>query len=171
MPPNRLVGRLGKDFARAKGTPLNKQGKEAVLILAAKKGDDRVILVWGAWIKTRNLDGLTCPFFKFVEEFEETEAVIEKQAADLQEENDRREGRTKATRTVEDSELARKKWRDGLEAAEDIDGYIRDNPAPTLYGDSQGKAVKLGDYWTELIQDARKSLLRRNEPRVIEAVF
>jgi hypothetical protein len=171
MPPNRLVGRLGKDFARAKGTPLNKQGKEAVLILAAKKGDDRVILVWGAWIKTRNLDGLTCPFFKFVEEFEETEAVIEKQAADIQEENDRREGRTKATRTVEDSELARKKWRDGLEAAEDIDGYIRDNPAPTLYGDSQGKAIKLGDYWTELIQDARKSLLRRNEPRVIDAVF
>ena len=71
------MGRLGKDFARAKGSPLNKQGKEAVLALAADKGNDRVALVWGTWIKTRNLDGLTCPFFKFDEEFEETEAVME----------------------------------------------------------------------------------------------
>lgn len=119
-----MVGRLGKDFARAKKIPLNKQGKEAILILAAEKGDDRVALVWGAWIKTRNLDGLTCPFFKFVEEFEEMEAVMEKQAADIQDEKDRREGRTKATRTVEDSEIARKKWRAGLEATEDIDCAI-----------------------------------------------
>jgi hypothetical protein len=165
-----VVGRLGKDFARAKGSPLNKQGKEAVLALAADKGNDRVALVWGTWIKTRNLDGLTCPFFKFVVEFEETEAVMEKQAADIQDANDRREGRTKATRTVEDSERARTKWRAGLEAA-DIDQYVNDNPPPILYGDSQGKAIKLGDYWTELIQDARRLLLRRNAPQLIEAAF
>jgi hypothetical protein len=92
--PENWIGRLGKDIGRAKGITLNKQGKECVLALVADKGDDRVALVWGAWIKTRNLDGLTCPFFKFVEEFDETEVVMEKQAADIQEEKGRREGRT-----------------------------------------------------------------------------
>jgi hypothetical protein len=109
--PGNWVGRLGKDIGRAKGITGNKQGNECVLALAADKGDDRVALVWGAWIKTRNLDGLTCRFFKFVEEFDETEVVTEKQAADIQEEKGRREGRTTATRTVEDSERARTKWR------------------------------------------------------------
>ncbi len=44
--------------------------------------------------------------------------VLQKHAEDLQADNDKKEGRTKANRQVEESDRKRRDWRIGLEAAE-----------------------------------------------------
>jgi hypothetical protein len=169
---SRLVGRLGKAFARARGYQLNKHGKEGVLNLAETKGDDPVALVWAFWIKTRNLVNLACPFFKFVEEFEEAEAAMEKHAEDAQIKKSKADIRNE----VEKSERDRKAWRIGLEAATDIDAFLAGNPCPPYFVDGGNKLLELPSDGPELIEQARHRLAnpvltKEQQKEMAEAAF
>jgi len=74
-----LVGRLGVAFAKTTGKTLNKNaGRKELLALAEQKGDECTETVWAHWIKTRNLEGMECPLVHFVNEFEETGALMQR---------------------------------------------------------------------------------------------
>jgi hypothetical protein len=71
---------------------------------------------------------------------------------------------------IEQSEIARNKWRKGLDEATEIDQYVQDNPPPKWFVEYEGSKTSL-PYAEEYIEDARRSLARRHEPEVADAVF
>ena len=75
--------------------------------------------------------------------------------------------------TIERSEVARNDWRKKLDEATDIDQYVQDNPPPEWFVEYEG-GKKSFPYADEYIDEARKSLSRREEPKVtlgwIEAI-
>ena len=169
----KLITTLSEEYARVTANYLNtRAGKDRVITLAAEHGEPTVIQRWTLWLSARNLKGLECPLIKFVEEFGSIQLIADKQAADLQDVKNRREGRTQAALDVQASERKRATWRAGLEATEDIDGYVAANCFPVLYGDrGDGTTVTLASDEAELIQDARRLLTQRREPQSIDALF
>jgi hypothetical protein len=63
---------------------------------------------------------------------------------------------------IEKSETDRDKWRKKLDEATDIDQYIQDNPPPAWFVEGVKDPLPYAD---EYIDDARKSLARRNAPQ------
>jgi hypothetical protein len=72
--------------------------------------------------------------------------------------------------TIKRSEIARDDWRKKLDEANDIDQYVQDNPPPEWFVEYEG-GKKSFPYADEYIDEARKSLSRRNALQLIEAVF
>jgi hypothetical protein len=67
--------------------------------------------------------------------------------------------------TIERSEIARNNWRKKLDEATDIDQYVQDNPPPECFVEYEG-GKKSFPYADEYIDEARKSLARREEPKL-----
>ena len=64
---------------------------------------------------------------------------------------------------IEKSGIDRDVWRNGLDKASDVDQYIRDNPPPAWFVEGVKDPLPYAD---EDIDDARKSLASRNEPKL-----
>jgi hypothetical protein len=145
-----LVGRLGVAFAKTTGKGLNKNaGRKELLALAELKGDECIKTVWAHWVKTRNLEGMDCPFVHFVNEFEETEALI-------QTETDKKT----AKQNAHDSECKVQQWKDGLAATTDIATYLATIPAPEWIAESEGQIYRLS-YLDEAIADEQNRRVKR----------
>jgi hypothetical protein len=121
-----MLSVMSEEYAKVRSGYLNtRAGKNRLLTLAEEHGESVVVERWRLWLGTRNLDGLECPLIKFADEFSYIQIIADNRTANAQAEQDRRDGRTRGTREVEESQRRLKIWRDGLERTDDIDQFVR----------------------------------------------
>lgn len=153
----RTVGRMAQSWAGKFGSHLNRQCKHEEWAQLAGQDVESVVRVWNKWIAVRKLDGLRCPIPKFLEEFEETLAIVEKESADAE----IAEASKSLQDESEDSRHKHREWRIGLDAAEDIDEYVAAHPYIREFVVDGGKRIYISDERDVLVDDARRALERR----------
>jgi len=137
-----VVGRLATVFAKNTGNRLNrKAGSEKLLALAELIGTEQIEAVWESWLKTRNLEGMECPLVHFVNEFAETEALMQKVVEDARVEADCKAAISDNARRAKQSEILKTDWMVKLNAVEslaELERFVESSPAPLWFTADSG---------------------------------